>query len=109
MSLESWLQSDYLGRHQATVAEVQKLLGVVDRELSDSAVKGLSADGQFIYYVSECLGSPANIVRQDAAGKSKPEAITPHKDEAVRRARISGNGDWIVYECGPEIWVTATL
>jgi len=67
-----------------------------------------SADGNFIYYVSECLGSPANVVRQDAAGKSKPEGITFHKDEAVRRARISGNGEWIVYECGADLWVTST-
>jgi tricorn protease len=64
-----------------------------------------SPDGQWIYYVSECLGTPANIVRQDAAGKSPPQAITFHKEEGVRRARISRNGQTIVYECGPDIWV----
>ena len=49
MSLENWLQSGYLLNHQATVAEVQKLLGLVDRELSDAAVQGLSADGRFMH------------------------------------------------------------
>jgi hypothetical protein len=49
MSLESWLRSGYLVEHQATVAEVQKLLGVVDRELSDAAVSGLSDDGRFMH------------------------------------------------------------
>jgi tricorn protease len=71
-----------------------------------------SADGRFIYYVSDCCStpenpSPANIVRQDAAGKSPPQPITFHKEDWVRRARISGNGEWIVYECGPDLWVVS--
>ncbi|MBV9122368.1 MAG: PD40 domain-containing protein [Planctomycetes bacterium] len=67
-----------------------------------------SADGQFVYYVSECFGTPANLVRQDAAGKTPPQQITFHKDDSVRRARISGNGEWIVYECGADIWIVPT-
>jgi len=43
------LQSGYLIKHQATVAEVQKLFGLVDRELSDAAVQGLSDDGRFMH------------------------------------------------------------
>ena len=35
-------------------------------------------------------------------------SITFHKDDGVRRARISGNGEWIVYECGPDLWVVST-
>ena len=42
-----------------------------------------SADGQFIYYVSECFGTPANIVRQDAEGKTKPAA--DHLPQGRRR------------------------
>jgi hypothetical protein len=49
MSLQSWLQNGYLVKHQGTVAEVQKQLGIVDRELSDAAAAGLSADGQFMH------------------------------------------------------------
>jgi tricorn protease len=66
-----------------------------------------SPDGQSIYYVSEVFGNPANIVAADAAGKSKPRQITFHKEDSVRRARISGNGEWIVYECGPDLWVVS--
>src|SRR5260370_38039939 len=55
MSLENWLQSGHLSKHQATVAEVQKLFGVVDRELSDSAVPGLSADGSFMHAYDAAL------------------------------------------------------
>ena len=82
-----------------------------------------SADGRMIYYVSECFGTPANIVRQDAApspqplspaagergrregGDEKIERLTFHKNESVRRARIAPDGDWIVYECGPDLWI----
>jgi tricorn protease len=72
-----------------------------------------SSDGQFIYYVSEQFGTPANIVRVPANMSSGDKSVTPvqitfHKDEAVRRARISGNGGWVVYECGPDLWVTCT-
>lgn len=42
MSLEHWLQNGHLRKHDATVAEVQNLLRLVDRELSDAAVQGLS-------------------------------------------------------------------
>src|SRR5262249_11012707 len=69
-----------------------------------------SADGQYVYYVSEYFGTPANIVRRSAAAppNEKPTQVTSHKDEAVRRARISANGGWIVYECGPDLWGVST-
>ncbi|MDB5311959.1 MAG: hypothetical protein JWO38_6161 [Gemmataceae bacterium] len=34
--------------------------------------------------------------------------LTTHADDTVRRARISGNGEWIVYECGADLWVVGT-
>ncbi len=87
-----------------------------------------SADGQWVYFVSECHGTPANIVRQVASSAVSPGAapvgpllpstpavsppvpqqITRHTDDAVRRARISANGEWIVYECGADLWVVST-
>jgi tricorn protease len=35
-------------------------------------------------------------------------SLTRHTNDSVRRARISGNGDWIVYECGADLWVVGT-
>jgi tricorn protease len=80
-----------------------------------------SADGKTVYYVSECHGTPANIVSLPADATTllasasdkpqvsvKPQQLTFHKDDGVRRARISGNGDWIVYECGADLWVVGT-
>ncbi|HEV3117408.1 MAG TPA: S41 family peptidase [Gemmataceae bacterium] len=67
-------------------------------------------DCKALYYVSEVFGTPANIVRAPvkADPKAKPEQVTFHKDDGVRRARISANGEWIVYECGPDLWVVST-
>jgi tricorn protease len=69
-----------------------------------------SADGSLLYYVSERFGA-ANIVRIPLAEKSvlTPVQVTSHDgDEHVRRARISRNGEWIVYECGFDLWVVST-
>ena len=49
MSLPNWLQIGHLTNHQATVAEVQNLLSVVDRELADASVPALSDDGRFTH------------------------------------------------------------
>jgi uncharacterized protein (UPF0332 family) len=47
MSLEDWLRSDWLKRHTTTKAEIEGLFANVDRELQDSQVDGVSADGRF--------------------------------------------------------------
>ncbi len=70
------------------------------------------ADGNTLYYVSEIHGT-ANIVAQPlaaggAAVADKPRQLTSHKDDSVRKARISRDGQWIVYECGPDLWVVGT-
>ncbi len=72
-----------------------------------------SADGQWLYYVSEVFGTPANVVRIPAhppvpSSPYQPRQITFHKEDSVRKARISANGAWIVYECGPDLWVVST-
>jgi len=67
-----------------------------------------AADGRSIYYVSECLGNPANIVRQRLDSPGKPNASPITKTDGVRLARISRDGNWIVYECGTDLWITST-
>ena len=47
MSLEQWLQSGWLRQVETTVADIQKLFQVVDRDLSDAKAHGLSVDGRF--------------------------------------------------------------
>jgi tricorn protease len=77
-------------------------------------------DGSRLYYVSENGSKPgcANVVCQEAArgfatagdreAASGLRRVTTHADDTVRRARISRNGDWIVYECGADLWVVST-
>ncbi|HLW65551.1 MAG TPA: MdsD protein, partial [Gemmataceae bacterium] len=73
-----------------------------------------SPDGSRLYYVSEEFGHGANIVSMNLTPgpkgllPGKPMQLTHHNDESVRRARISGNGEWIVYECGTDLWVAST-
>ena len=73
-----------------------------------------SPDAQKLYYVTEMGSKPgcANIVVQNlgtgsvAAGNC--QRLTNHEEESVRKARISANGEWIVYECGTDLWVVGT-
>lgn len=76
-----------------------------------------SADGKAIFYVTEEGSEPgcANIVCHELNPTEKeplavgtPRKITDHKNDSVRLARISGNGEWIIYECGPDIWIVST-
>lgn len=55
MSLQNWLQIGHLTNHQATIAEIRKILGVVDRELADASVTGLSDDGRFTHAYDAAL------------------------------------------------------
>lgn len=49
MSLEQWQRNGWLLREDAKLAEIIQLFAVVDRELSDAKVPGLSADGRFMH------------------------------------------------------------
>jgi hypothetical protein len=44
-----------LANHEATVAEMRNLLSVVDRELADASVSGLSNDGRFTHAYDAAL------------------------------------------------------
>jgi hypothetical protein len=55
MSLMNWLEKGHLTDHRATVAEVRNLLGVVDRELADAGVTGISDDGRFTHAYDAAL------------------------------------------------------
>ncbi|HEY1380219.1 MAG TPA: MdsD protein, partial [Gemmataceae bacterium] len=64
-----------------------------------------SPDGKALYYVTEQFGT-ANVARLDLTSPGAvPQRVTFHADDAVRRARISRNGEWIVYECGADLYV----
>jgi tricorn protease len=122
----SWYRKGYRGSSNDDIW-ICNADGSNNRQLTQNTVQDASpmwsSDGQTIYYVSEINGTPANIVKQpvatalapnaatlstSVAEQPKPISVTHHADDAVRRARISGNGEWIVYECGPDLWVVST-
>lgn len=73
-----------------------------------------SPDARKLYFVSEQGSKPgcANVVcvplGDTGAPAGPPARVTAHDDDTVRRARLSGNGEWLVYECGADLWVTGT-
>lgn len=67
-----------------------------------------AADGKSLYFVSECCDTVANVMRLDLASARPAVPVTNHTEDGVRQARISRDGQWIVYECGADLWVTHT-
>src|SRR5262249_6593758 len=69
-------------------------------------------DGRTLYFVSEMFGTPANIVRQELDVRTgtvigPPQQITSHKEDGVRKARLSANGETLVYECGAGLYLAS--
>ena len=65
MSLEQWLRNAWLRRDETTVAEIQQLLKVVDRDLADAQAGGLSVDGRFQHAYDAALqlcNTPLRVV-----------------------------------------------
>jgi tricorn protease len=71
------------------------------------------ADGNRLFYVSEVHGTANIVSRPVPPPDKKPEPVKPtqltfHTEDSVRKARISHDGNWIVYECGADLWVVST-
>ena len=55
MSLEQWLRNGWLQRNEPTVAQIHRLLQVVDRDISNAQAVGLDADGKFQHAYTAAL------------------------------------------------------
>lgn len=113
----TWYRKNYRGSSNDDLwiaspdgATVRKLTDFPGQDTSPM----FSPDGKKVYYVTELHGGPANVVCQEVDNASppvptgSPRPVTTHRDDSVRKARISGNGEWIVYECGADLWVVST-
>lgn len=73
-----------------------------------------SPDARKLFYVTEEGSKPgcANVVCRDLSSDFTPagpvKRLTTHDEDTVRRVRVSGNGEWVVYECGADLWVVST-
>lgn len=55
MTLKSWRENHWLAAHETSAEEITQLLSVIDRDLKDSAVKGLSADARMNFAYNAAL------------------------------------------------------
>lgn len=77
MSLEQWSRNGWLQPHDPTVAEIQQLLLVVDRDLADAQVPGLSADARFQHAYDAAL--QLCMLALKASGYHVPKGAGHHK------------------------------
>jgi len=47
MTLSNWAKNEWLKPHQTSKQEIAGLLSIVERELRDAAIPGISSDGKF--------------------------------------------------------------
>lgn len=81
MSLRNWLASGWLVAHEPSRDEVEDLLAVVDRDLTDAAIKSLSPDWR--------LGIAYNAALQLATLALAAEGYRPARERAHERAILS--------------------
>jgi hypothetical protein len=86
VSLEQWLQNGWLRQAEASVAEIQSLLEVVDRDLADARTVGLSADGGFQHAYDAALQLCMIALR--ASGYKVPKGQGQHK-RAIDALRLT--------------------
>ena len=107
----SWYRKGYRGSSNDDLflanADGSDVSRLTEFEGQDSSPM-FSPDGNSLFFVSEQFDTPANIVVKKLGSPEPAKQLTRHADDGVRKARISGNGEWIVYECGGDLWVTPT-
>lgn len=55
MSLSDWEKNGWLRPHKTSRKEIENLFSIVEREIQDSQVEGLSSDGKFNHAYRACL------------------------------------------------------
>jgi hypothetical protein len=79
--LADWLADRWIVAHEPTVEEIADLFAVVDRDLEDAGLPGLSADWQ--------LGIGYNAALQLATLALAAEGFRPRRERAHERAILS--------------------
>ena len=78
MSLQNWLANRWLAEHESSPAEVADLLAVIDRDLGDAALEGLSPDWR--------MGIAYNAALQLATLALAVAGYRPGRERAHERA-----------------------
>jgi hypothetical protein len=91
MSLEQWLRNAWLQPNEPTVAQIQRLLQVVDRDISDAQAAGLSADGRFQHAYDAAL--QLCMIPLLASGYRVPKGEGHHK-RGIDSLRYTLGANW---------------
>lgn len=75
MSLERWRESGWLTRHKSSRDEISRLMAIVDRDLSQSRVKGLGPEWSFDIAYNAILQAATAAL---AAAGYRPERQNKH-------------------------------
>jgi hypothetical protein len=81
MTLQQWSENRWLVEHVTSQAEIADLLAVVERDLADAAIEGLSADRR--------LGIAYNAALQLATAALAAAGYRPGRERAHERAILS--------------------
>jgi hypothetical protein len=91
MSLEQWLRNGWLQPHESTVAEIERLFRVVDRDISDAQAQGLSVEGRFQHAYHAAL--QLCVIALRASGFRVPKGEGLHK-RAIDSLRYTLGDQW---------------
>ena len=89
MTLQSWLENRWLTRHDRSPEEVADLLAVVDRDLEDAALDGLSPDWRLNIAYNAALQLATLAL---AAEGYRPERQRSH-ERAIQSLRLTITAD----------------
>ncbi len=84
MSLEQWRRNGWLQPGDVSIAEIQQLLAVADRELGDAAITALSVEGRFEHAYSAALQLCAIPLRSSAYRVHKGESLHKRTIDSIR-------------------------
>jgi len=77
MSLEQWHRNSWVKEWKTNASEIADLFAVVDREIADASVVGLSTDGRYMHAYDAALNLCAIALK--AHGYTVPKGAGHHK------------------------------
>ena len=77
MNLEQWHRNSWIREWKTNSSEIEDLFAVVDREIADASVDGLSMDGRYMHAYDAALNLCAIALR--ASGYAVPKGAGHHK------------------------------
>ena len=76
MTLQNWLNSDWLKQHESSPQEVKNLLAKVDRDIAEAAKEEITLDWRLAIAYNACLGCATIALR--ASGYRMPGGSGQH-------------------------------